>query len=324
MAKNENLHKAKKAKNDEFYTRIEDIEQELKYYSKYFENKTIFCNCDDPEWSNFWKYFQINFHNLGLKKLISTHFEPDNKTSYKLEWTGDFISGQTVNMIKTPLKGNGDFRSDECVELLKEADIIVTNPPFSLFREYIKQLMDYNKMFIIIGNKNAVNYLCPLIKENKLWFGYNSVHKFLQPDGTFKTFGNIGWYTNLDHKKRHQDLLLWKKYYDEKGNPPNHNEKYPKYDNYDAIEISIYDENKGEWKADVNSIPIDYDGVMGVPISFLDKYNPNQFEIIGVTYSTDKNPDIEKVRTDTKHRHVGIIDGHEKYPRILIKWKRNT
>ena len=302
MAKNGSLHNAKKAKNDEFYTLLTDIEKELKHYKKYFIDKTIFCNCDDPEWSNFWKYFSLNFDHLQLRKLIATHYE-QSKPSYKLIMYRD--TAGVHSEIET-LSQNGDFRSPESIELLKEADIVCTNPPFSLFREYIAQLMEYEKKFIIIGNKNAINYLCPLIKDNKIWIGCNNVNKFLQPDGTYKSFGNIGWYTNIDISvsKRHEELILYKNY-----SP----DEYPKYDNYDAIEVGH-----------VADIPVDYDGVMGVPISFIDKYNPNQFEIIGITYSTDTNPDIEKIRTDEKHRHVGIIDGKEKYPRVLIKHKKHT
>lgn len=243
--KNNNLHKAKKEKNDEFYTQITDIEKELKHYKEHFKNKTIFMNCDDPSWSNFWLYFSMNFEYLGLKKIISTHYE-DSKPSYKLEMIN---MGETI---KTTLTQNGDFRSPECIELMQESDIVVTNPPFSLFREYIAQLIEYEKKFIVIGNNNAITYkeIFKLIKENKLWLGINQVKEFKQPDGTIKKFGNIGWYTNLTHNKRNQEIILFKQY---EGNESN----YPKYDNYDAIEVSK-----------VKDIPIDYDGAMGVPITF--------------------------------------------------------
>ena len=198
---------------------------------------------------------------FGVKKLIATHFE-DEKQSYKLEMWRD--EAGVHSRIKT-LQQNGDFRSPESIELLKEADIVVTNPPFSLFREYIAQLMEYDKKFLIIGNKNAITYkeFFPLLKDNKVWIGYNNVKEFRQPDGSMKKFGNIGWYTNLDIKKRHEELVLYKKYTPE---------EYPKYDNYDPINVDK-----------VSDIPIDYDGVMGVPITFLDKYNPEQFEIMGIT-----------------------------------------
>ncbi|MBR5266976.1 MAG: hypothetical protein IKU20_02125 [Lachnospiraceae bacterium] len=301
MAGNTNLHKASAAKNDEFYTQLTDIEKELKHYKHHFEGKTVFCNCDDPEHSNFWQYFSLNFKELKLKKLIATHFDRE-KPSYKLVmWKDD----RGVHSDIKTLRQNGDFRSEESIELLKEADIVVTNPPFSLFREYIAQLMEYDKKFLIIGNKNAINYLCPDIKYGKLWIGYNSPNEFKLPDGstTKKVTGLTRWFTNLDIHKRHEDIPLWKKYYDDPS-------QYPKYDNYDAINVDK-----------VADIPCDYDSAMGVPITFLDNYNSEQFEIIGITYSKDKNPDIEKIRTDDKKRHVGILNGKEKYPRVIIQKK---
>ena len=259
-SKNSNLANARNAKNDEFYTQLTDVSKELKHYRNHFKGKTVFCNCDDPTWSSFYKYFHLNFEVLGLKKLISTHYDKEEPT-YKMVYEGGEDNNIEVG-VKTPLQGNGDFRNQECIELLKESDIVVTNPPFSLFREYIAQLMEYGKKFIIIGSKNAITYkeFFPLLKDNKVWIGYNSVNNFQQPDGSIKKFGNIGWFTNLDIKKRHEKLILWKKYTPE---------EYPKYDNYDVINV-----NK------VAEIPDDYDGVMGVPITFLDKYNPEQFEII--------------------------------------------
>lgn len=246
MVKNTNLHKAKNAKNDEFYTQLTDVAKELMHYKKHFKDKVVFCNCDDPTWSAFWKYFHLNFAELGLKKLISTHYDREEAT-YKMEYTGGDDNDIDVG-VKTPLEGNGDFRNQECLDLLDECDIVVTNPPFSLFREYVAVLMEHEKKFLIIGNKNAITYkeFFPLLKDDEVWIGCTNVKEFLQPDGSIKKFGNIGWFTNLDVAKRHEKLILWKKYTPE---------EYPTYDNYD--------------------------GVMGVPITFMDKYNPIDFEIIG-------------------------------------------
>lgn len=261
--KNANLHKAKDAKNDEFYTQLTDVAKELMHYKAHFKDKIVLCNCDDPTWSAFWKYFHLNFAELGLKKLISTHYDREEAT-YKMEYTGGDDNDIEVG-VKTPLEGNGDFRNKECLDLLDECDIVVTNPPFSLFREYVAMLMEHEKKFLIIGNKNAITYkeFFPLLKDNKVWIGCTNVKEFLQPDGSIKKFGNIGWFTNLDVAKRHEKLILWKKYTPE---------EYPKYDNYDAINVDK-----------VSEIPCNYDGVMGVPITFLDSYNPEQFEILGYT-----------------------------------------
>ena len=299
MAKNENLKKAKKEKNDEFYTQLTDIEKELRHYKKHFKDKIVFCNCDDPEYSNFWRYFSLNFEELGLKKLIATHYEP-HKQSYKLEMWKD--EAGVHSGIKT-LKENGDFRSTESLELLQEADIVVTNPPFSLFREYIDKLMKYEKKFLIIGNKNAITYkeFFPLLKENKVWIGYNSVKEFKQPDGTIKKFGNIGWYTNLDIDKRHEDITLYRHYTPE---------EYPKYDNYDAVEVSK-----------VSDIPCDYDGVMGVPITFMDKYNPDQFEIIGMSSSAGYNSQIVGLKLLVSGDARPLLSNKNTYARIFIKRK---
>ena len=291
MRNNSNLHKAKKARNDEFYTQYEDIEKEIQNYN--LEGKKIYCNCDDYRYSNFVKYFKDNFNRLKITYLTASNYD-NGECAYKYEYDG-------VEEKITALKGNGDFRSEECVELLKEADVVITNPPFSLFREYVAQLMKYDKKFLIIGNMNAVTYICPLVKENKLWLGMNYCKEFIQPDGTYKSFGNICWFTNISNKKRNKSIELNKKYSEE---------EYKKFDNYNAINCDK-----------VADIPKDYYGVIGVPISFLDKYFPEQFDIIGITYSTDRNEDIEKIRTDAKHRHVGIINGKEKYPRILIRAK---
>ena len=217
MAKNKNLHQAKTAKNDEFYTQITDIEKELKHYKHHFKDKTIFCNCDDPKQSNFWKYFHLNFNYFGLKKLIATHYH-ETEPTYKIEYTGEDDNDYEIGVV-TSLETNGDFRSPECIELLQEADIVVTNPPFSLFREYIAQLIDYDKKFIVIGSQNAITYkrFFPLLKNNQVWLGHTSPKEFLQPDDSIKKFGNISWFTNLDISKRHEKLILWQRYYDDNG-----------------------------------------------------------------------------------------------------------
>lgn len=292
MGKNSNLHAAKNIKNDEFYTQLTDIEKEMKHYKEHFKDKIVFCNCDDPTWSEFWKYFHLNFTELGLKKLMSTHYEKGQQ-SYKLEYVGGY-DNDIEDGVKTMLQGDGDFRSEECVELLKEADIVVTNPPFSLFREYVAQLMENDKKFIIIGSQNAITYkeFFPLLKNNKVWLGNNAVKEFRKPDGTIQKFGNICWYTNLDITKRHEPIILWKNYTPE---------EYPKYDNYDAINVER-----------VSDIPVNYKGVMGVPISFLDKYNPNQFEIVGIDRYVSDNPNYGKRFT---------VNKKEIYARILIKRK---
>ncbi len=284
---NANLSAAKTAKNDEFYTQLTDIEKEMRHYRKHFEGKTVICNCDDPFESNFFKYFVLNFNKLKLKKLITTCYEGSAVAEYRNgkakpykavvttvhDTTGD--GGIDMEDVRnsfelgenelTELEGDGDFRSEECLTLLDEADIIVTNPPFSLFREYVKVLMEHKKKFVIIGSKNAITYkdIFPLLKDNKMWLGSNNPapKEFVQRDRTIKKFGNIGWYTNLDIKKRHEDLILVKRYTPD---------EYPHYENYDAIEV-----NK------VANIPCDYAGVMGVPITFMDKYNPDQFKIVG-------------------------------------------
>lgn len=274
MSRNANLSKAKNAKNDEFYTRLEDIEKELNEYDPaVFKDKTIFCNCDDPTSSNFWVFFHMNFNRLSLKKLITTHYNSDGSPSYAMTYDSkdpkndiDFSKGT-----KIPLKGNGDFKSDECIELLKQSDMVVTNPPFSLARKYVAELEKYDKKFIIIGDLNWITYkeIFPLIKDNKLWLGYTKVKEFKQPDGTYKKFGNKLWFTNVDTKKRHHKLETVYRWRKRKEKYP---DLYPKYDNYDAIEVGK-----------VLQIPLDYDGVMGVPITFLDKYNPDQFEILGMS-----------------------------------------
>ncbi|MBR6641778.1 MAG: adenine-specific methyltransferase EcoRI family protein [Clostridia bacterium] len=309
MASNRDLAKAQQAKKDEFYTQLSDIEKEMKYYQEQFKDKVIFCNCDDPVDSNFWKYFELNFTKLGLKRLISTHYETD-KPSYMLEINRDENGDGLItskDIVKTKLKQNGDFRSPECIELLKQADIVITNPPFSLFREYVAQLMEYDKKFIIIGNVNAITYkeFFPLIKDNKVWLGA-SIHsgdrEFKIPNdyplnaSGFRVdeLGNkyirvkgVRWWTNLDYPQRHEDLILYKTY---------NAEEYPKFDNYDAINVDK-----------TSDIPVDYDGVMGVPITFLDKYNPDQFKIITMSTMSGKSAN-----------YWSMIGGKSKYSRVFI------
>jgi len=259
--KNANLHRAKTQKNDEFYTQLTDVSKELMHYKKHFKDKIVLCNCDDPTWSAFWKYFHLNFAELCLKKLISTHYDK-NEPTYKMEYMGGDDNDIEVG-VKTPLEGNGDFRNQECLDLLDEADIVVTNPPFSLFREYVAVLMEHKKKFLIIGSMNAIKYkeVFPFLMSGDMWLGCTNVHEFVQPDGTIKKFGNINWYSNLDVAKRHEKLILWKNYTPE---------EYPKYDNYDAINVDK-----------VSDIPVDFDGIMGVPLSFLDKHCIEQFDIMG-------------------------------------------
>ena len=310
---NKNLQQAKKNKNDEFYTQLVDIEKELKHYKDYFKGKTVLCNCDDPRVSNFFHYFSYKFEDLGLKKLITTCYknqnfdlfsQNDSEKAIYLIYEGNKQNGKVPDIkdigIKK-LKGDGDFRSQECIELLKQADIVVTNPPFSLFREYVAQLVEYDKKFIIIGNMNAITYkeIFKLIRDNKLWMGC-SIHsgdrEFQVPESyplqasgfRVDESGNkyirvkgVRWFTNIDYAQRHEDLILYKKYYktEEDKNDKNYqNPEFPKYDNYDAINV--------DKTAD---IPCDYEGIMGVPITFLDKYNPEQFEIIalGIVGSCD-------------------------------------
>lgn len=289
MKKNSNLIKAKKEANNEFYTQLTDIEKELQHYKNNFKDKIVYCNCDDYRWSNFYKYFALNFEFLGLKKLIATHFSSDG-IAYKVEKT---ISGEVV----TPLTQNGDFRSDECVQILKECDVVVTNPPFSLFREYVELMVKYDKKYLIIGNMNAITYkeTFKLIKENKLWCGVTSPKDFIQPDNTIKKFGNVCWFTNLSHNKRNEQLFLHKEY---------NESEYPKYDNYDAIEVSKTIE-----------IPMVFSGCIGVPISFLHKYNPNQFEILCCSAYSSK---------DCYGCGSLYLNNRKLYARIIIKHKQSN
>lgn len=314
---NKNLNAAKSAKKDEFYTQLVDIENELKHYRNHFRGKTVLCNCDDPRVSNFFYYFSYNFEQLGLKKLITTCYKNQERDLFSqhnseraiwLEYTGD----HNGNRVPDPeeiginyLQGDGDFRSQECIELLKKADIVVTNPPFSLFREYVAQLIKYDKKFIIIGHQNALKYkeMFPLIINDKIWLGYGfkgGAGHFISNYEDVATAGDhregmirvsgVNWFTNLEIPKRNEELILYKQY-----SP----DEYPRYDNYDAINV--------DKTAD---IPMDYDGIMGVPITFMDKYNPQQFEIVGVmNHGCDSIYDVAKP----------IVCGKELYTRILIR-----
>lgn len=319
---NQTLHIAKFSKKDEFYTQLSDIESELKHYEKHFKNKVVYCNCDDPRSSNFFNYFAYNFEYLGLKKLITTCYknqvtdlfsDEEKEEAVFLEYTGDKNGNKIPDAEEIgimPLKGNGDFRSKESISLLTQADIVVTNPPFSLFREYVAQLIEHDKKFLIIGNINAITYkeIFKLIKKNKVWLGINmgrGISGFIVPDhyelyGTETRIDEFGnriispnnclWLTNLDTFKRHEDIVLTKTYY-------GHESEYPTFDNYDAINV-----NKTQ------DIPKDYAGVMGVPITFLHKYNPKQFELI-------------KFRKGEDDRDLSI-NGKCPYFRILIRNKR--
>ena len=341
-----NLHTAKLSKKDEFYTQLADIERELKHYKHHFKDKVVYCNCDDPRVSNFFHYFSYNYEKLGLKKLIATCYknqdmdlfsQNNSEQAIYLEYDGD----KNKNNIPDPeeigikhLERDGDFRSKECIELLKQSNIVVTNPPFSLFREYVAQLIEYDKKFIIIGHQNAISYreIFRLIKENKLWLGFGfkggAAHFINVHYDDYATAGDhkegmirvsgVVWFTNLDISKRHEDLILYKQY-----NP----DEYPKYENFEAINV-----NK------TKDIPIDYDGYIGVPITFLDKYNPDQFEIIGLGISNSGleigvqpyKEEHKRYRKEVQGR--GAVDGDlymmtngivdVPYARIIIKNKK--
>jgi hypothetical protein len=296
---NSNLTTAKKVKNDEFYTRYDDIETEVMKYRKQFKNKIVYLPCDDPaeKKSEFWSFFVNNFDAFGLKKLIATHYDEEGK-AYKIWIDGD-TTGDGYNddgdALQEDLSGNGDFRSPECVEILKECDIVCTNPPFSLFREFVELLITNNKQFLIIGNQNAFTYkeIFHYIHINKIWTGYGMVKKFNQPDGTIKEFGNVCWFTNMLTTKRNEELILTKTY--------NEND-YPTYDSCNAINVGK-----------VVDIPKDYNGCMGVPITFLDKYNPNQFEILGLDDPDLKYPEWRGRGPDLKGKTI--------YRRVMIKRK---
>ena len=308
MAKagNKSLETAKKQKKDEFYTQRCDIERELRHYEQHFKGKTVLCNCDDPRIPNFFHYFSHKFEDLGLKRLITTCYKNQERDLFSqnnceqaiwLEYTGDKNGNRVPDPEEIgikPLKGDGDFRSEECIELLKQADIVVTNPPFSLFREYVAQLIKYDKKFLIIGNQNAITYkeIFPLIMNNQLWLGYgfkgNAGHFINEhyddyatasdhKEGMIRVSG-VTWFTNLEIPKRNEELVLYRKY-----NP----DDYPKYDNYDAIEVGK-----------TADIPEDYEGVMGVPITFMDKYCPDQFDILGMC----ENEDLYGLKTRVYNR----------------------
>jgi hypothetical protein len=336
--KNQSLRKARDAKQDEFYTQLADIERELKHYKKHFKGKVIYCNCDDPRVSNFFHYFSYNFKKLGLEKLITTCYKNqsrdlfsrnDSEQAIYLEYNGDNHETGVPEPERIGirhLKGDGDFRSAESIGLLKEADIVVTNPPFSLFREYVAQLIKYDKKFIIVGNQNAVSYkeIFNLIIQNKFWLGNQTgdmsfkVPDYYEPRDTrywedangqkWRSLGNGCWFTNLDIAKRHEKLILYKKY-----SP----EEYPTYANYNAIEVGK-----------TSDIPIDYDGAMGVPLTFLDKHNLDQFEIIGSSMTLGKP--MSEVATKGAYSQGGprfyLANGdgtyRRLYDRIVIKTKK--
>ncbi len=328
---NRSLRAAAASKQDEFYTQLSDIEKELRHYTKHFENKTVLCNCDDPKVSNFFHYFSHNFDKLKLKKLITTCYKNCDANLFSkhmaehgicLQYNGD----KNDNRVPDPdeigiqkLRGDGDFRSEECVNLLKQADIVVTNPPFSLFREYVAQLMSYEKKFVIIGNQNATTYkeIFKLVKENKIWLGA-SIHsgdrEFGVPDyyplnaagsrvdssgNKFIRVKGVRWFTNLDYDERHEDLILYKAY---------NQEEYPKFDHYDAINV-----NK------TKDIPMDYRGAMGVPLTFLDKYSPEQFEIVD---GLNRYSIIDGPTNDTKGKYLAQVNGKPTYIRIVIRNKK--
>lgn len=335
---NSSMTEAKRSKNDEFYTRIEDIENELGHYAAHFRDKVVFLNCDDPEASNFWRYFELNFEFLGLKKLIATHYDAAQPT-YKLELVRSDVGGDTngdgvvdgQDVVRTELQENGDFRSSEAVALLQEADIVVTNPPFSLFREYLAQLAEHNKKFLIVGNMNAITYreTWTLIQDGKLWlgtrigdmsfrvpesYGPRSTRFWIDDEGNhWRSLGNATWFTNLDHSRRHEEIVLFRRYAEDPS-------LYPTYANYDAIEVSK-----------VADIPEDYSGEMGVPITFLGKHNPDQFEIVGYSGQLAKNlkdyvhPSVKFTGGGLGAFYVPVEGGYRRlYDRIVIKRKNVT
>lgn len=320
MANNKSLQRAKNDKNDEFYTQLSDIQNEVSHYVKEFEGKTVICNCDDPRVSNFVVYFALNFKSFKLKRLIATCYKSqnpdlfsqhDSETALYLDYDGSIPCNSVQELLALPmhpLKGDGDFRSEECLALLDQADIVCTNPPFSLFREYVDILISHQKKFLVIGNQNNITYkeVIAHIMNGRLWTGYNygemefSVPDYYEPKAVryrqdetgqkWRSFGNICWYTNLPMRRRYEELITWKSY-----DP----DLFPKYDNYDAIEVCPY-----------KDIPINYYGKMGVPVTFVNSYNPNQFEILGIDRYIEDNPIPNKRFT---------INGQEKQGRIVIR-----
>lgn len=331
MAGNESLHAANRAKKDEFYTQLSDIENELRHYKEHFKGKTVLCNCDDPRVSNFSVYFVLNFHNLGLKRLITTCYKNNEPDLFSMNecaravyaiYDGDPECNSVEDAKQIPYRefehSDGDFRSPECIELLKEADIVVTNPPFSLFREYVAQLIKYDKRFVIVGHQNAITYkeIFPLIQQNKLWLGvgfkgcvghFYSKYEDVASAGDHRTgmirVSGVTWFTNLDIAKRHEELILYKTY---------NAEDYPEYENYKAIEVGKS-----------NEIPSDYYGVMGVPVTFLYKYNPEQFEIIGATESEGKGFSNGLWISSSKVAQP-IVNSQRVYKRLFIRRKRQN
>jgi len=320
--KNANLGVARLAKNDEFYTLYNDVEREVQHHRQHFQNKVVYCNADDPAWSNVWRFFHDRFDTYGLKRLVSTYHTPGGRSVCHVESRDEHGRPVTVN---TPLDGDGDFRSPECVALLEAADIVCTNPPFSLFREYVALLMEKGKAFLVIGSQNAVSTkeVFPHIQANRLWLGITKATTFTTPDGSVKSVGTF-WYTNLDHARRAEKIVMTRSY----------DGRYPSYDNFDAIECGK-----------VANIPMDFDGVMGVPTTFLENYNPSQFEIVSITmrWSPLRNKTYErepgtapgeahtlnggatiKVKTapvgKTPHR-VGDSTYVKMFPRLLIRRK---
>ena len=350
MAGNINLHAVNRAKKDEFYTQLVDIENELRHYKAHFKGKTVLCNCDDPRVSNFFHYFSYNFEQLGLKRLITTCYKNQNRDLFSqndseraiwLEYFGDCNGNRVPDPEEIGihyLKGDGDFRSQECIELLKESDIVVTNPPFSLFREYVAQLMKYEKKFVIIGNQNAITNkdFFPLIKDNKIWLGYGfkgGAGHFISKYEDVATAGDhregmirvsgVNWFTNLEIQKRHEDLISYKSY-----NP----DDYPKYDNYDAINVDKTAEIPMDYNGimgvpitidKTSDIPMDYDGFMGVPITFMDKYNPDQFEILGICAGNSRLNKFYGIVPYTPHIEdrggCAVLNNKRVYSRILIR-----
>lgn len=303
-AKNGNLASARKAKNDEFYTRIEDIQLEIRNYTDHFDGKTVFCNCDDPEWSNFWRFFRDNFDALKLKRLVATYYTQNGQSAGQLVCHDHHrdANGKVV-MTEYPLQGNGDFRSPECVALLDQADIVCTNPPFSLFREYIALLMEKNKQFLVIGDMNAITYkeTFPLIRDNRVWLGCSTPKAFRtdKVKEVYQKFGNKCWFTNLTHKRRNTPIPLFRSVNDK-------DVTYARYDNYAAINVGK-----------TQDIPEDYLGVMGVPISFLFKYNPKQFEIVGMS-ANGIVPETMKLKHFKKHNEP-YIGSKKVYQRLFIQ-----